>query len=86
MTLDNYKTDPAYIRNQLEAGETPLYTMNLDSCIRVKVLPVLYEGSISLRVIPEYLATQINDSVAWTTEEPVDIELTGAFVESNTIG
>lgn len=77
MTLENYKTDPAFIRSALEQGRDHLFIMNIDRNLRVNIQPQILDGVISCLVYAEYMTSE-----GMITDEPAVFSLIN-FVESD---
>ena len=81
MDVNTYKTDPAFIRSELENGQQQAFIANIDRNLRIVAKPQLEDGAVSILVTAEFLD---NENV-WTVDEPAVFSLIG-FIESNTIG
>lgn len=77
MTLENYKTDPAFIRSALEQGRDNLFIMNIDRNLRVNIQPQILDGVISCLVYAEFMTPE-----GMITDEPAVFSLIN-FVESD---
>ena len=66
-----YVTDPAFIRAKLEAGETPVFIMNIDENLRIIAKPQVSSGAVSVLAYAEFKDA---DGV-FTTDEPAVFSL-----------